>query len=225
MLRMPEMVTLFNILSLIMIIRKMTKLKKISRDKLVCFGCYDKEYKKVKIKFVLGVINLAISVISHFDWPTLTIGLNISIAPPFGVPLVYKHIMPLIQPEFLMPKQTLRINNIPRTGDIITFDYHNLPHEGVVLKVHGKGSDITRQQATIVHFPWSGLFGTYAVTEETIYLNQTDDVSALDYGGTHHLPPSEVVKRTEEQLGKQNHNHFTYRSCHLSRYCKISYFL
>jgi hypothetical protein len=81
--------------------------------------------------------------------------------------------MPLIQPEFLMPKQTLRINNIPRTGDIITFDYHNLPHEGVVLKVHGKGSDITRQQATIVHFPWSGLFGTYAVTEETIYFNQT----------------------------------------------------
>ena len=109
----------------------MTKLKKIFRDKLVCFGCYDKEYKKVKIKFVLGVINLAISVISHFDWPTLTIGLNIIIAPPLGVPLVYKHIMPLIQPEFLMPKQTLRINNIPRTGDIITFDYHNLPHEGV----------------------------------------------------------------------------------------------
>ena len=91
--------------------------------------------KKVKIKFVLGVINLAISVISHFNWPTLTIGLNISIAPPFGVPLVYKHILPLIQSAFLMPKQTLSINKIPRTGDIITFDYHNLPHEGVVSKV------------------------------------------------------------------------------------------
>jgi hypothetical protein len=53
MLRMPEVVTLFNILSLIIVIRKMTKLKKIFRDKLVYFGCYDKEYKKVKIKFVL----------------------------------------------------------------------------------------------------------------------------------------------------------------------------
>jgi len=153
-----------------------------------------KNAKKVKIKFVLGVINLAISVISHFNWSTLTIGLNISIAPPFGVPIVYKHIMPLIQPEFLMPKQTLSINNIPRTGDIITFDYHNLPHEGVVSKVHGKGSDIARLKATIIHFSWPGLFGTYIVTEETIYFNQIDDVSALDFEGTHHLPASDVMK-------------------------------
>ena len=225
MLRKPEMVTLFNILSLFMIFRKMTKLEKIFGDKLACFGCYDKKYKEVQITFVLGVISFVISVISHFNWSTLTIGLNISVAPPFGVPLVYKHIMPLIQPEFLMPKQILSINNIPRTGDIITFDYHNLPHESVVLKVHGKGSDITRQQATVIHFPWPGLFGTYAVAEETIYFNQTDDVSTHDFGGTHHLPASEVVKRAKEQLGKQNHNHFTYRSCHLSRYCKISYFL
>jgi hypothetical protein len=133
--------------------------------------------------------------------------------------------MPWIQPAFLIPKQKLCIENMPRAGDIITFHYQNLPHEGVVSNVHGIGSDMTGLKATIIHFPWPGLFGTYAVTEETIYLNQTDDVSALDYGGTHHLPPSEVVKRTEEQLGKQNHNHFTYRSCHLSRYCKISYFL
>jgi hypothetical protein len=46
------------------------------------------------------------------------------------------------------------------------------PHEGVVSNVHGIGSDMTRLKATIIHFPWPGLFGTYTVTEETIYFNQ-----------------------------------------------------
>jgi hypothetical protein len=225
MLRMPENNTLFNILSLIKIIRKMTKLKKMFRDKLVCFSCYDKEYKKLNISFVQGVISLALVVIRHFNWPTLTIGLIISIALPFCVPLVYMHIMPLIQPEFLIPKQTLSIQNIPRTGDIITFDYHNLPHEGVVSKVHGIGSDMTRLKATIIHFPWPGLFKTYTVTEETIYFNQIDDVSVLDFEGTHHLPASVVVRKARGELGQQNHNHSTYRSSHMSRYCKVSYFL
>jgi hypothetical protein len=58
------------------------------RDKLWCFRCYDKEYKKLEISFVLGVISLAVVVISHFNWPTLTIGLIINIALPFCVPLV-----------------------------------------------------------------------------------------------------------------------------------------
>jgi hypothetical protein len=50
------------------------------------------------------------------------------------------------------------------------------------------------------------LFGTYAVTEETIYFNQTDDVSALDFGETHYLPASEVVKRTKKKKREQRDN-------------------
>jgi hypothetical protein len=47
----------------------------------------------------------------------------------------------------------------------------------------------------------TGLFRTYTVTEETIYFNETDDVSVLDFEGTHHLPASDVVKKAKEQLG------------------------
>ena len=67
----------------------------------------------------------------------------------------------------------------------------------------------------------AGLFGTYTVTDETIYFNQIDDVSVLDFEGTHHLSASVVVKKARGELGKQNHSHFTYRSSHLSRYCKV----
>ena len=221
--RIPGTASIASIVLLIEIIRKIIRLKKIFRNKRVCIRCYDTEYKQLKISLVLALISLAVSVISHFNWATLTLSLIISIALPFCVPLVYKHIMPLIQPAFLIPKHPLSIQNMPRTGDIITFDYHNLPHEGVVSTVQGIGSDMQRLEATIIHFPWPGLFKTYTVTEEKIYFNETDDVSVLDFEGTHHLPASDVVKKAKEQLGKQNHSHFTYRSSHLSRYCKVCY--
>ena len=222
-MRLPGIASLVSIMSLTKIIRKIILLKKFFRDKRVCIHCYDKEYKQQKISLVLALISLAVSVISHFNWATLTLSLIISIALPFCVPLVHKHIMPLIQPAFLIPKQPLSIENMPRTGDVITFDYHNLSHEGVVSTVQGIGSDMKKLKATIIHFPWPGLFKTYTVTEETIYFNEPDDVSVLDFEGTHHLPASDVVKKAKEQLGKQNHSHFTYRSSHLSRYCKVSY--
>jgi len=212
-----------SIVSLTDIIQKIIQLKKFFRDKIVCFCCYDKEHKKLKISLVLGLISLAVSAISHFNWSTLTISLIISIALPLVVPHMYEYIMPLIQPSFLIPKLNLGIQNIPRAGDIITFDYQNLPHEGVVSYVHGIGSDTTRFKATIIHFPWPGLFGTYTVSEDTIYFNKTDDVSFLDFERTHHYRASDVVKRAKEQLGQRHHNHFTYRSSHLSRYCKVSY--
>ena len=50
--------------------------------------------------------------------------------------------------------------------------------------------------------------------------NEADDVSVLDFEGTHHLSASVVLKNARGELGKQNHSHFTYRSSHLSRYCK-----
>ena len=222
-MRLPGIASVFSIFSLTTIIRRIIQLRKFFRDKRVCIGCYDKKYKQLKISLVLGLISLAVSAISHFNWVTLTLSLIISIALPFGVPVVYKYIMPLIQPSFLLPKQTLSIKNLPKAGDIITFDYQNMPHEGVVSTVHAIGSDMKRLKATIIHFPWPGLFKTYTVTEEIIYFNQTDDVSVLDFEGTHHLHASDVVKNAKEQLGKQNHSHFTYRSSHLSRYCKVSY--
>ena len=79
---------------------------------------------------------------------------------------------------------------------------------------------MTRLKATIIHFPWPGFFGTCTVTEETIYFNQVDDISVLDFEGTDPLPASDVVKRAKALLGQQNHSCFTYRSSHMSRYCK-----
>lgn len=219
-MRLPGIATLVSIESLTKIIRKIKRVKKLFRDKSVCIGCYDKEYKLLKIALVLTLISLAVSVVSHFNWATLTLNLIIITARPFVVKSVYKRIMPLILPAFLIPKQILSIKNIPKTGDIITFDYHNLAHDGVVAAVHAIRSDMKRLKATIIHYPWPGWFKTYTVTEEIIYFNQTDDVSVLDFEGTHSLPASDVVKRAKKQLGKQNHNLFTHSSSHLSRYCK-----
>ena len=119
-MRLPGIASLVCILSLTKIIRSILRLKKFFRDKRVCIRCYDKEYKQQNISLILAIISLAVSVISHFNWATLTLSLIISIALPFCVPLVHKHIMPLIQPAFLIPKQPLSIEYIPRTGDIIT---------------------------------------------------------------------------------------------------------
>ena len=82
---------------------------------------------------------------------------------------------------------------------------------------------MTRLRATIIHFPWPGLFGTYTVTEETIYFNQVDDISVLDFEGTDPLPASDVVKRAKALLGKHNHCCLSYRSSYMSRYCKTGY--
>jgi hypothetical protein len=212
-MRIPEIAQFASIESLNHIIRKKVKLQKLLRDGSVCYDCYVEKYKKLKTSLVIGVINLAVTAISQCNWATLTISLIISIALPCVVQLVYKHIVQAFQ----TPKQKLGINNIP--------DYQNLPHEGVVSNVHGIGSDMTRLRATIIHFPWSGLFQTYTVTEEIIYFNQVDDISVLDFEGTDHFPASDVVKRAKALLGQQNHSCFTYRSSHMSRYCKVSYFL
>ena len=217
-LQLPGIALVTSIWSLTEIIQKIKQLEKCFREKRVCIRCYDKEYKQQKISLVLALINFAVSFISHFNWTTLTLNLIINIAFPFCAPLVNNYIMPLIQPAFLILKQPHSMQNIPRTGDIITFYYHNLPHEGVVSNV--QGSDLKRFKATIIHFPWPGLLKTYTVTEETIYFNETDEVSVLKFEGKHYLSDSDVVKKAKNQLGKQNHSHFTYRSSHLSRYCK-----
>lgn len=220
-LRLPLIAPLVCVLSLTNLIRKMKQLKQSLKDKIVCFDCYDKEHKKLKIALVLCTISLEFTIISHFNWVTLAISLSISCAIPYIVPLVYKHIMPLIQPALLIPKHNLGIKNIPTVGDIMTFDCNKLPHKGVVLKVHGRESDSTRIKATIIHFPISGFFKTARVTQETIYLNHTE-VHVLDFEGTPYSPAMKVVKKAKELIGKRNQNNDTYRSSRMFRCCKVN---
>lgn len=220
--RIPGFATIGNLHSMIDIRNKILQLKHFLVAEIVCFRCFDKEHKRLKIALALSLIGLVVSVLSHFNWVTLSISMIVSIAFPFIAPKVAKHIMPLVQPAFLVPKYKMSAENKPKAGDVVTFDYHSLSVEGVVTMVCEDTTDAKVIKATIVHFPWPGILRRYTVTEEDIYLKLSDEVFVIDHKGKVAYSPTQVVDRAKKEVGKTNHNSLTYRSSHLSRYCKVN---
>ncbi|VDI65349.1 Hypothetical predicted protein [Mytilus galloprovincialis] len=219
-MRFPGFATIGNLYSVLNTGKQIKKLKNYFAQKIVCSPCFLREYKTLKIALTTSVIGLALSVISHLNWVTLSLSMIVGIAFPMCAPLVTKYVMPLVQPAFLIPKHKMSAQNIPKAGDVVTFDYCSLPHEGIVTEVCGNSTDAKLAKATIVHFPWPGLFERYTVAEEDIYLKLTGDVFVVDHSSEDKYWPPEVVYRAKKQVGEKNHNNLTYRSSHLARYCK-----
>lgn len=221
-MRIPGFATIGNLHSMVEIRNKILQLKYFLAEQIVCFRCFDKEHKRLKIALAISLIGLVVSVLSHFNWVTLSISMIVSIAFPFLAPKIAKHIMPLVQPAFLVPKSKMSAENKPIAGDVVTFDYHSLSVEGVVTVVCGDTTDARVIKATVVHFPWPGILRRYTVTEEDIYLKLSEEVFVIDHKEETTYSPKQVVDRAKKEVGKTNHNGFTYRSSHLSRYCKVN---
>lgn len=219
---MPGYATIVDLYSVRDIRDKIRNLKNYLAKKIICFPCFHREYRALKNALAISVIGLVLSVIGHLNWVTLSISLIVSIAFPICSSLVTKYVMPLVQPAYLIPKHKMTAQNLPKAGDVVTFDYCSLSHEGVVTEVCGYKTDVKIIIATIVHFPWPGLFERYTVTEEDIYLKLTEEVYVVDYDGEYKYCPTEVVYRAKKQVGEKNYNPLTYRSSHLARYCKVS---
>ncbi|CAC5424869.1 unnamed protein product [Mytilus coruscus] len=203
-MRFPGFATFGNLYSVLNIGNKIRKLKNYFAQKIVCSRCFLREYKALKIALTTSVVGLALSVISHLNWVTMSVSMIVGIAFPMCAPLVTKYVMPLVQPAFLIPKHKISAQNIPKAGDVVTFDYCSLPHEGVVTEVCGNSTDAKLIKATIVHFPWPGFFEKYTVTEEDIYLKLTEDVFVVDHNSIDTYWPTEVTgEKTLKELPKR----------------------
>jgi hypothetical protein len=70
-------------------------------------------------------------------------------------------VIDMIQPGYNVSKQVVRRCDMLRKGDVITFPYVGLDHEGVITEMTPLSDNLSEVvKVTVVHFNYVGLFGT-----------------------------------------------------------------
>jgi hypothetical protein len=211
------------IFSLLTIIDQIASIKSKLKKGFLCLKCYQKEHTKLMISLLFCLISVGISVVCHVGWIYFAISTVIAIALPFVSSLLGDAVMPFIQPAYNVSKHVVRRGDMLRKGDVITFPYIGLGHEGVITGITPLSNNQPEVvKVTAVHFKYAGLFGTRTVVEEDFFFDLArQNVDVYDFSGEDVYPPQEVVDRAREKIGSQNFNTFSNRSSHLSRYCKV----
>ena len=211
------------IFSLLTIIDQIASIKSKLKKGFLCLKCYQKEHTKLMISLLFCLISVGISVVCHVGWIYFAISTVIAIALPFVSSLLGDAVMPFIHPAYNVSKHVVRRGDMLRKGDVITFPYIGLGHEGVITGITPLSNNQPEVvKVTAVHFKYAGLFGTRTVVEEDFFFDLArQNVDVYDFSGEDVYPPQEVVDRAREKIGSQNFNTISNRSSHLSRYCKV----
>ena len=211
------------ICSLLTLIDQIASIKSKLKKGLLCLKCYEKEHAKLMISLLFCLISVGISVVSRVGGTYFAVSTVIAIALPFVSSFLVDTVGTFIQPAYNVSKQVVRRGDMIRKGDVITFLYVGVGHEGVITGItplSDNQSEVVK--VTAVHFNYAGLFGTRTVVEEDFFFNLArQHVDVYDFSGEDVYPPQEVVDRALEKKGSQNFNTFNNRSSHLSRYCKV----
>ncbi|CAC5401285.1 unnamed protein product [Mytilus coruscus] len=210
------------IASLLSMVDRLATLKDKLKKGLMCLKCYEKEHKKMTVSLIFCLISIGISVMFHVSCFYFAVSSAIAVALPCVSSFVMDTIMPLIQPASKIPKPVVKRCNMIHNGDVITFPYIGLNHEGVVTSVSPYNTnDLHEVKLTLVHFNYPGLFGTRTVVKEEIFFDlKKDYVYVYDFSQEKPFRSQEVVKRALDRCGDQNFSTFTNRSSHMSRHCK-----
>lgn len=211
------------ICSLLILIDQIASLKSQLKKGFLCLKCYQKEHAKLMTSLIFCLISVGISVVSHMNVTYFAVNTIIAFALPFVSSFLIDTVGTFIQPGYKVSKQVVRRCDMLKKGDVITFPYVGVGHEGVITgmtPLSDNPSEVVK--VTVVHFNYAGLFGTRTVVEEDFFFNLAwQSVDVYDFSGEDVYPPQEVVDRAREKIGSQNFNTISNRSSHLSRYCKV----
>jgi hypothetical protein len=211
------------ILSLLTLIDQIASLKSKLKKGFLCLKCYQKEHTKLMTSLLFCLISVGISVVSHTSGAYFAVCTVIAIALPVVSSFLVDTVGTFIQPGYNVSKQVVRRCDMLRKGDVITFPYVGLDHEGVITEMTPLSDNLSEVvKVTVVHFNYAGLFGTRTVVEEDFFFNLArQSVHVYDFRKEKVHTPQEVVARAIEKKGSQNFDMFSNRSSHLSRYCKV----
>ena len=211
------------ICSLLTLIDQIVSLKSKLKKGFLCLKCYQKEHAILMTSLLFCLISVGISVVYHTSGIYFAVNTAIAIALPFVSSFLVDTVGTFIQPGYNVSKQVVRRCDMLRKGDVITFPYVGLGHEGVITGTTPLSENLSEVvKVTVVHFNYAGLFGTRTVVEEDFFFNLArKSVHVYDFSNEKVLTPQEVVARAIEKKGSQNFNTFNNRSSHLSRYCKV----
>ena len=211
------------ICSLLILIDQIASLKSKLKKGFLCLKCYQKEHTKLMTSLLFCLISVGISVVSHTSGTYIAVCTVIAIALPFASSFLVDTVGTFIQPGYNVSKQVVRRCDMLRKGDVITFPYVGLDHEGVITGMTPFSDNLSEVvKVTVVHFNYAGLFGTRTVVEEDFFFNLAcQSVHVYDFSGEKVHTPQEVVARAIEKKGSQNFNAYDNRASHLSRYCKV----
>ena len=106
-------------------------------------------------------------------------------------------------------------------GDVISFDYWRLQHDGIVSEIDNQSLQ-NHGTITVIHYSLPKLFGTRQIVEEKITVDiQKDHIVRHDYSGYKTYEPHEVVERARKRLGETKFSILGNRSCHLVFWAKV----
>ena len=205
------------------IIDQIASLKSKLINGFLCLKCYKKENAKLMISLVFCLISIGITVLTRTNMTYYAVCTVIAFALPFCSLFLVDTVGTFIQPGYNVSKQVVRRCDMLRKGDVITFPYVGLDHEGVITEMTPLSDNLSEVvKVTVVHFNYVGLFGTRTVVEEDFYFNLAwQSVHVYDFSGENVHTPQEVVARAIKKKGSQNFNAYNNRASHLSRYCKV----
>lgn len=214
------------IASLLSLVDQIISLRWKKDQGILCLKCFDREHNKLMSSLIFCLLSLGVSVTFHVSWIYMGICSAAALAIPSISSFLIDTIMPIIQPASNVPKPVVRRSNMIKVGDVITFPYVGLYHEGVVVDQSASStSNPNMVKVTVVHYNYPGMFGTRTVVREDFYFDLGKvAVYVYDFSGEPVLPAQEVVDRALDKIGSQDFNSLHNRSSHLSRYCKVFLF-
>lgn len=190
-------------------------------NRKMCIDCHYEKHTEIRISFLFGCLNLGISASEYIDFQKVATGILMTLTLALLPSSVANKHVPYFKPAFGIPKRRVTSSDLIVPGDILTFEYFKLPHEGVVTEILSNLRSEKRIKITVIHYPCPSLFSAYTVKQEDVLLDlRNQDVFVLNFEENEVFAPSEVIQRAKTECGRQNYNFLTYRSCHLSRFCK-----
>ena len=120
-----------------------------------------------------------------------------------------------------VPKREVVRREDINVGDIITYKYHKLDHDAIVMEI---GSVDNNEIVVIVaHYAFCGVLDHRMIQEDHLSIPLDGSVTVTDYSGTEYsvYQPDEVVRRAKRRVGEQKFIFFVNDSCHFARWCKL----
>lgn len=111
-------------------------------------------------------------------------------------------------------------------GDVVTFHYCELAHDGIVSSIKiDKNSEGRKGKLTIIHYTWPSIFSRRTIKEETVGFDLNKDKLWINhFNGYKIYSPDEVIRRARMRLNERKFAIFSNRSPHFCFWAKVQNF-
>ena len=214
------------IVECILLLRRLRQLKNHLKRRLICLCCYNSKKFKIMAKLIIGfIVSIALLIPTvKYALPVIGVSLLTLVVFPWACEKIITKIKAKINPTSVIPQMVVHSVTDIKPGDILSELTSFTTHDVVVERVKLLPRVVPRNTASmdVVHYAFSGIFGTRTVLEEHLNVNlEKDRLFVYDFPKEETFSPEAVISRAKQRVGERKFNMITRRSSHMAWECKV----